>query len=372
MTDALDPACLTPAASLNRVRIADLPGVALPDEVRGRTAYELLAAAALAEQVRQQAGALYLRDARDAGTATLLRHLDGCLDSEDPDIRATATALAGRFGAAVGYLLLALRRGDAANRHARPDWDDSYWAHWASVTTVVLGGGMLSGWLGPPVVAHAARTLRQAGMTDCAVRRAAWPALLPLVGAARTVPPACRSMLTFDFGQRCVKRACATYTDGTLTELRLSPYLPVRDITAAIGADPTSAQVAGLGEELVSTLAATWQLAQAAGRQPDPVCTVSIASYVRDGQPLPRQGGPYAALHRLSPNLADWLAGRLSVALGRPFAVRLLHDGTAAAHPQAGAAHAAVIMLGTALGVGFPPGAHGLRPVAPSLVVSAD
>jgi hypothetical protein len=208
-------------------------------------------------------------------------------------------------------------------------------------------------------------------MPDCAVRLAAWPALLPLIGAARTAPPACRAALTFDFGQSFVKRACARYTDGTLTALRLFPPVPVRDRTAAMSADPTAAQVAELGEELVATIAATWQRAQAAGQQPDPVCAVSIASYVRDGQPLPRQGGPYAALHRLSPNLADWLAGRLSAVLGQSLAVRLLHDGTAAAHAQAGVAHAAVIMLGTALGVGFPPGAQGLRPVAASLVLSA-
>src|SRR5690348_7456731 len=166
MMDALDPVCLTPAASLNRVRIADLPGVALPGEVRGRTAYELLAAAALAEQVRRQADALGLGDAREASGDTLLRRFDHCLADDDPGVRAAATALAGRFGEQVGYLVLALRRGDAENRHARPDWDGSYWAHWASITTVFLGGGVVSGRLGPHVVAHAARTLRQAEMDD--------------------------------------------------------------------------------------------------------------------------------------------------------------------------------------------------------------
>ncbi len=48
----LDPAHLTPAASLNRVRIVDLPGVALDDAIRGKTAYELLAARRMRLSVR--------------------------------------------------------------------------------------------------------------------------------------------------------------------------------------------------------------------------------------------------------------------------------------------------------------------------------
>lgn len=50
--------------------------------------------------------------------------------------------------------------------------------------------------------------------------------------------------------------------------------------------------------------------------------------------------------------------------------VRLLHDGTAAASAMAGEAHAAVITLGTALGVGFPPGAGSCRPLAPGFLVA--
>jgi hypothetical protein len=58
MSMALDPERLTPGASLNRVRIVDLPGVALEDTIRGRTAYDLLAARALADEARRHAGIL--------------------------------------------------------------------------------------------------------------------------------------------------------------------------------------------------------------------------------------------------------------------------------------------------------------------------
>jgi hypothetical protein len=47
---------------------------------------------------------------------------------------------------------------------------------------------------------------------------------------------------------------------------------------------------------------------------------------------------------------------------GRPCRVHMIHDGTAAAAAFAGRPAAAVIALGTALGVGFPPAsAAGLR-----------
>ncbi len=268
------------------------------------------------------------------------------------------------------YVILALRRGDPVNRRARPDWDDSYWAHWAAVTTIDIAGGLVSGQLGPQVVAHASHTVRQAGMDDCTIRLAPNPALLPLIGAARTVSPTCRVGVVFDFGQSFVKRACARYDNGVLTSLNLFPPVPIRDITSIIRAEPTVAQVQQLGECMVALMAATWRIAEGDGYHPDPAFCASIASYMLDGQPLPRQGGPYAALHLLSPNLEQWLARHLSEHLGRPIAVRLIHDGTAAARAQAGTAHAAVITLGTALGIGFPPPAQGLRPIAAALIVN--
>jgi hypothetical protein len=60
--------------SLNRVRIMALPGVGLPDEVQGKSGYELLSAAALRARVRARAAELGLPpDAPD-----LLRRFDAC------------------------------------------------------------------------------------------------------------------------------------------------------------------------------------------------------------------------------------------------------------------------------------------------------
>lgn len=226
--ERLDPAHLTPVASLNRLRILDLPRIVLPAEVRARTVYEFLSAAALADRVRRQALILDLGDVREENADTLLLRFDRCFTDRRAAVRAVALAEAERHGRYLGYVILALRRGDMINRQARQDWDDSYWAHWAAIATIYAGGGVVGGRLGPHLVAHAARTLLRGGMHDCAIRLASSPGSLPLIGAARTAPPNCRAVLVFDFGQSVVKRACASYRDGVLTALTPFPSVPSR------------------------------------------------------------------------------------------------------------------------------------------------
>ena len=370
MSGGFDPEHLTPAASLNRVRIVELPGVAVGPDVPGQTGYALLSARALADLVRRAADALGLDDVCDAEPAVLLPRFDRCFVDGDADVRAAADAVARRFGRRLGYLILALRRGDEANRRARPDWDDGYWSHWASVRTIHLTGGVVSGRLGPRLVEHAAGTLDEAGMTDCAVRVSTWPTVLPLVGAARSAPPESEGAALFDFGHSFVKRGCAGYRDGTLTELRLLPGLPARWTTTPGFAEPTPEQVERLADFMVDVLTEAWQSIRALGHPLTRTLVVSVASYARDGRPLSRQGGVYAALATLSDNVAGWLSRRVSDRLARSVEVALLHDGTAAARAYAGEAHAAVMALGTSLGVGFPPPAARLRPVAPTFAVA--
>ena len=329
MSDGLDPANLTPAASLNRVRFTELWGFQIPARMVDWAAYALLSAKALAD-------------------------LSARSGSQDEAAR--------RFGERLGWLLVTLRLGDPASRAARPDWDESYWQHWASITTVHLGGGVVSGEIGTRIAEQAAHTLAEAGMGDCAVQVAPWPEHLPLIGAARMVTDASipetsdmSSAVVFDFGHSFVKRALARYQDGSLAELRLLPRLPARLPEVASGADPTPEQTLRLGEQMVATMAETWRAARLFDEAVSPTIVASLASYLRDGQPLARQGGGYAYLSMLSKNLADWLAARLTDTLGRQITVRLLHDGTAAAMAMAGERNGAVIMLGTSLGVGFPP-----------------
>jgi len=114
---------------------------------------------------------------------------------------------------------------------------------------------------------------------------------------------------------------------------------------------------------MIDVVADTWQATRTSGLAP--VMVASIASYVVDGQPAAYDRGVYAQLHTISDNLGRWLSQHVGERVERPVEIGLLHDGTAAARTYAGTAHAAVIMLGTALGVGFPPRADELRPISP-------
>jgi hypothetical protein len=369
MSGRLDPARLTPAASLNRVRFVETTGLALPPDLLGRTAHELLSARALADLVRRHADVLGPGGVSDTDALAVL---DRSLVDGPPAAQDAVEAVARRFGERLGWLLAVLRRGDDAHRAARSDWDDTYWRHWAGLSTVYLGGGLVSGRLGPRLVEHAARTLAATGSTDCAIRLAPWPAHLPLIGAARVAPASSASTaVVLDFGHSFVKRASARYEDGALAALRLLPPRPARWTEIAPGTDPTADDTRRLGDFLVATVAEAWRAARNDTGGVSPTVVASLASYLRDGQPLARQGGAYAYLLGLSDNLAGWLGERVSRAVGRPLAVSLLHDGTAAASALAGEAQAAVITLGTSLGVGFPPASGPSRPLAPRFTVLA-
>src|SRR5215210_6263355 len=107
----LDPYQLTPSASLNRLRIVDLPGVAVDPDVRGKTGYDLLSASALADCVCRYAVALGLGSGGE-DVAAVLQGFDRCLASDDPAIRSTAEGIAARFGRRLSYLIQTLQRGD--------------------------------------------------------------------------------------------------------------------------------------------------------------------------------------------------------------------------------------------------------------------
>lgn len=271
----------------------------------------------------------------------------------------------------MGALILTLKRGDAINREARPDWDGTYWDYWAGIDAIWLGGGVVSGELGERVRHHAVVMLAEDKAHTCALNLAAHPSFLPLIGAARSVPQADKAALVFDFGQSTIKRALALYDRGELTALRLLPPLPA-PATFSTNGDLTLDQVRDLADRMAAAMGETWQGVTNPDRVVAPLLVASIASYEVDGQPLPRQGGPYSQLQRLSDNAARWLAYQVGRRVGRPLDVVLIHDGTAAARVYAGKERTAVIMLGTALGVGFAPPATTLTPVAPHLIATQE
>jgi hypothetical protein len=290
----LDPCRLDPVASVNRARLD------------GRTARELLSAPALVQLARAH-GLDPIGPVRS--------YLDGHLAG--PAVHsgaARAAAVAAEFGGRLGRLVGTLRAGD---RSARPEWDDSWWARWAAVDTVHLGGGLAGGAFGTWLATAAE------GPAGCRVTVA--PDDLPLLGAARRNGPG----LVLDFGHTLVKRAVVT--PSGLERLPSVPA-PAEDSPGPL----VAAAVAAI-------LAAAWA---EAGR-PDRV-TAAMAAYVVDGQPVRTPLGTYARLADVSPDVPGWLAARTGVP------VTLVHDGTAAAHAVPPDPRAVVILLGTSIGVGFP------------------
>ncbi len=353
-----------PSASVNRVQIIDLPGLPLDKAARGRRGNELISGRALLSLAEPHADVLALNIAdlthltrskvqvRNDVPLAVAR----ALDSDDPTARAAAHAIAARLGRNLGWLLIALHRGDDANRAVRPDWRAADWEQWAGIRTVWLGGGLSSGPLGEAIAASARGLMEDLGYGEIDVRLSPYRHAIALVGAARTLPwrpdePAERTVLGFDFGQTLAKRAVLRYEVGVLTTVDTLPSLLAEwsDIFALEENEIV------LGRGMLHFMAGV--IAQTAAEQPDaePVALVSVAAYKQNGRLA--GNGPYASIHAAAGDrpAADILSEAASRAAGRAIAVQPIHDGTAASLAHAGAPHSAVIMLGTALGVGFPP-----------------
>jgi hypothetical protein len=366
----LDPNNLTPSASLNRLRIVDLPGIKIDPHVRGKTGYDLLSSSACAQLVHVYTADLGLNHTHESERVRLLDH---CLQSDDTRIRRAAEKVGRQLGRHLGYLLAVLKRGDPANRLDRTDWDTSYWKQWAAVREVFLGGGIMQGCLGSLVCEHATNLLDEVGVRDCTLHLALHPLHLPLIGAARSAPGGLSAALVFDFGNTMIKRGYAVYHHETLTRLRLFPPVQVQMLDP-FGADGGSLplRLHQLAASIAQVMANTVQQVQSFGLPCGPVLMTSMACYMLNGQPLPKQGSLYAQLEMLSPRLGSMLSRAASELVKQPIAVELLHDGTAAARTYAGHVETAAITLGTALGVGFAPRGEHLRPLDQNLIVSHD
>jgi hypothetical protein len=198
---------------------------------------------------------------------------------------------------------------------------------------VWLGGGLCAGVFGA-VVAERAAALVGPG---CRVEVAPDPTDLPLVGAARLAARADGAALVLDFGHTLVKRAVAEYEDGQLVSLR------------RLGPAPAAAEDTPggpLADAVAATVAEAWA---DAGRPAGPV-VAAMAAYVKDGQPIRVPLGTYTRLA----DVPGRLDARLRDLLGTELPLVLVHDGTAAAQAVPPDPHAAVVLLGTSIAVGFP------------------
>jgi hypothetical protein len=336
-----DPHYLSSITGLNRVIVADLPG--LDADARGKRGYELASAYALCQLIRPHAAELGLpADALD-DERRLPVLFDRCFESADERIRALAESIHERYARNLAYLLLTLVRGDPANRDARPELHFSYWDYWSQIETVWLAGGLLSGHLRDGLTEQLERHFAKAQTPAPALHLSPYGDAAVLVGAACCVRADQRHAPALDFGGSYVKRAIALYRGSELAELRRLPNVSSQFREAG--------QTRALFGFMVDTIAETYQ---AAGDQMSAIIPVSIAAYVVDGQPHEQQVGMYAALRTLSDNAETLLSGAVSDRLKQHITIQLLHDGTAAASAYPADGHTAVITVGTALGVGFP------------------
>lgn len=348
---SFDPQALRPEVSLNRLVLA---GDDLPQALQGRSAHELVSSMALGKLAEEQ---LHLPPAEaHAGFWVRLRVGDD-----------RARAIGEELGERLGWVLAALHRGTVAQRVVRPEWDDAIWAHWAGVRRVVLGGGLAAEPLGGLIAQRAETRLRACGMDALHVEASPWAEELALVGLARL---GVGLRLVSDFGGTRLKQGWAEGDAQSVARLQLSaPILLGWDALLA-GEDRDAEQE---GAIVAQAMAAHLSAALQVHPEASSTVAVSVAAYVRDGQPLLAQRGIYMRLAHLAGRAEEEIAARVMAQSGWQVRVKLVHDGSAAALAYAGSARTAVLMIGTALGIGFAPeDASALHPLAPDFQVIAS
>ena len=348
---------LTVLASFNRRLIIDLPGV--DPHIVGQRGHDLLSKEALTHLIEEHLPALGLER---CPVSELPPGLNACLESMDDTRRAAADAVADEVGRRLGYLLASILLSTQGLSTPMVGWEKAYLNHWRTqIKHVTLGGGHANGMLGQRLCQAASQVLGVCGLQQPELSVAGHPSILPLIGAARTIPPGnWRAAALADFGGSFAKRALAGYgEDGALHSLQVLPAVSIAYLTL-------EGQSAGLAQAMISILADT---IRRAGPQvslaPQVIC--SVAAYLQEGRPVQYAGrnmGIYSWLNALAEDLPAWFSERVSSASGRQVDFVFAHDGDAAAAALAGQPHTAVVMLGSALGVGFaPPGEH-FRPLA--------
>ncbi len=365
MPESFSPYHLRPLASLNRRAVIAVPGI--PAELVGRTGAELLSKQALTRLIVERAGELRLGGEDPAEYPRLLN--ERLAVTGGPGYPA-AMEIAEEFGRRLGALLASILLSQGGLTSPLDEWEAAYLDHWRrAVRVFYLGGGHASGKLGEIVRRMAHSVLVHSGLGEREVALAQTPVYLPLIGAARAVPdpaaPGGRApfaALIFDFGSTRAKR-CLAYYDA-LGALQRVQVFPAMDFTTATAAG----QIAALAEAMLQEIVRSLRAVPPDGvLSPNIIC--SVAAYVENGAPVNNERGVYYRLNHLSPDLKDWFSQRISQSCGRKYSLSFAHDGEMAACALAGRSHSAVIMMGSALGIGFIPPASGLRELAPGFKV---
>ena len=348
-------------ASFNRRLTIDLPGV--DPLIIGRPGYELLSRPALVQLIQAHLPALGLEH---CPAEELPRGLNEILASMEEPRLSAARAVADEFGRRLGYLVASVLLSAQGLTSPMVGWEKAYLNHWRTrIQHIVLGGGLVNGVLGQRLCQAASQALLACGLRQPTLSVAGHPSFLPLTGAARSIlPGGWQAAALADFGGSFAKRALARYTeDGALRSLRILREVSIAHLTL-------EGKSAELAQAMTGILADTIRQAGVeVSLAPQVIC--SVASYLQDGHPVQYAGrnmGIYSWLNALAEDLPAWFSEQISTACGRQVRLEFAHDGDAAAAALAGQPHA-VIMLGSALGVGFAPPGDRFRPLAPDFKV---
>ncbi len=331
----LDPYHLTPSAGINRIKLISVPN--LPEEWKGKSAYQIMGRESLVERIIVCFPEL----------AELIDPIPAFCEHYLAQNNPLAESLANEMGRALGYLLLTIKLGERANGETRPEWDDTYWAHWAGIQQIIFGGGLMASLLGTYMIRQATHMLQ--GLI--ALRIAPYPTVLPLIGISRMAEP----LYVFDFGGTNVKRAHPVYEDGVLIRLEQLPSIQVPKF------DEANDLFAFMASTVASTIPKTHETRQ------EVTIHISLANYVNGCQLAPDH--PYGRLKVLGEDTCQLLSEAICQQIGRTVQVVLAHDGTSAAKVFAGEQNTAVITVGTALGIGFPPPVSDLRKIGEQFAV---
>ena len=306
--------------------------VGIPPDLQGQRAFSVLSAQALTAIALDQADSLQISPLERAHPEALNVALRERLESPHERVREVATSVLQTFGLRLGYLIAILKRGDAESRAAREDWDDSYWAYWGRIERFYLGGGLACA----EVCDAAVRAARDAGVSTY-IEVAPFPAARPLTGAARSLALRDGAALVLDFGQTATKRAVAAYGEGLLCRLNMLPPVPSTTLQGR-------AYSGSMAELIVASLP-----------QNTSVAGICVSSYLDDKQhPAVYASGRLSGIHDEIENLRTWLSDEVSRIARRAVEISLFHDCSAAGAGLSPGASSAIIMLGTALGSGFP------------------
>lgn len=339
----LENGYLSPEASLNKLKLATAQ---TPYDIRGKTALDVVSGAVFIEQIDSMFSELGVRTHH----SNKHRKFIECLD--DPYTRPKAGALLQRLGESLGHILFALKFGASAREDIRPEWTDAHWEYWNNIEYVYLSGGLSYGIIGKWLVQASEDLFVRLGR-PFALKLAENSEYLPLIGAyqhgvweaGHTGISA--NIIVMDFGHTYVKR-------GFVCDSKFTVLDRIGSIARYMYNDETEDVNAGLlSDFIIGVILDTYDKALRACKPPT-IAAVSIANYVNRGA-IYSYRGEYGRLSAISENYEEYLSYRLSQRLGHELRVLLIHDGTAAAYGIDNPAeeHAAVITLGTGLGVGF-------------------